>query len=280
MTFLNTESSRTLGSPITLALFNFGESGSRSIGYTSFETDLTVGAQLYTAVPLRHDAIVARGISGRREFTVNIPNSTEVSRLFRFGPPPSPVSVTIFRGHRLDPDQEFQVVWTGRVLSARPGADLNTTLTCEWAGASLRRVGAHRNYQYSCPYALYGPQCRADRTRATVETFAALVAENIVTPVQNWVDPARYPDFDNGIIAWDTEAGRQNRTIIGVSGTGVLTLSDFADELRVGDAISVSFGCNRLAGPEGDCIRLHDNIKNFGGQPHIPTENPVLRDNF
>ena len=101
MTFLSTEASRTRGSPITLALFNFGVSGARSVGYTSFEDDITIGLQLYQAVALRHDAIVARGVQGRREFTVNLPNSTEISQLFRFGPPPTPVSVTIFRGHRL-----------------------------------------------------------------------------------------------------------------------------------------------------------------------------------
>lgn len=280
MTFLETEASRTLGSPITLVLFNYGPNGALSLGYTSEEQERTLNGVFYEPVPLVHDAIKARGVEGRSEFNIRLPNETDASLLFRFGPPPTPVSVTVFRGHRLDPDNQFQVVWTGRVLSAQPGANLDTVFNCEWAGSSLRRSGVHRNYQYSCPYVLYGPECRADQAAATVESQVAAFTDMSISPPPTWVEPSRYPDFENGFVSWDSDSGRQSRAIVEVTETGTLLLANRTSGITLGAAISIALGCNRLAGPSNDCVRLHDNIQNFGGQPWIPTDNPINRNVF
>jgi len=286
------DSSRISGSPVTLLRFQFGPGAGQIRGYTNNESDITFDNVLYEAVECDRDAIKYRGISGRREFTVTLPNDTEISQLFRFHPPPNPVSLVVLSGHRTNPveAERFQTVWTGRVLSGKPAPTLQTTFNCEWAGVSLRRNNATRNYQYSCPFSLYGPDCRADRVAATLETFATNVEGfDITTPIGSLAITGPFGDeitadrFQNGTVSWDTPNGREFRSIIQVVGVSTLRISNTPTGLIAGTPLEVTLGCNRLSGlpgDEGDCSTVHNNINNFGGWDHIPEENPISRNNF
>lgn len=286
------DASRTLGSPVTLLRFSFGETADQLVGYTNAEEDIVFGGLTYQAVPCDRDSVRYRGINGRSEFTVRIPNDSRVSQLFRFHPPPFPVSLTVFSGHRTNPSEtdRFQTIWTGRVLSGKPTPTLQTTLNCEWAGVSLRRNNATRNYQLSCPLALYGPLCRADRVAATTETVAANIEGFDITVPPGALDrldstgqPIDQTKYENGTVSWDTLNGRESRSIVEVNGAGVLRISNEPSGMQVGTPLNITLGCNRLSGlpgDVGDCATLHDNINNFGGWDHIPEENPVSRNNF
>lgn len=286
------DSSRLLGSPVTLLRFSFGENADEQLGYTNNEQDITFGGLLYEAVALDRDSIKFRGINGRNEFTVRIPNDTEISNMFRFFPPPFPVSLTVFTGHRTDPNTEgrFQSVWTGRVLSAKPAPTGMTTVNCEWAGVSLRRNGATRNWQISCPFSLYGPDCRADRVAATVSTvvtgvdgFQITVPVGVLERTGPFGDTLGPDTYENGTVTWEGPNGTESRSILEVNGLNTLTLSNRPVGIQTGTPIDVAYGCNRLSGlpgDEGDCATVHNNISNFGGYDHIPVENPVNRNNF
>lgn len=272
MSYLDQEATRLSGSPVTLIQFQFGPNITNVLGYTNNETDINFEGVTYLATPMDVDAIKTRGVSGKAEMTIQLPNDSEISRLFRFVPPPNPVSVFVRRGHRNDPDNEFALVYTGKVLSAQPGSNLVTKFACEWVAVSLRRTGAKRNYQYSCPFALYGPQCRADKLAATITTQAVAVDGLAVTPTADWALVSRYPSYVNGSIAWSTANGTEHRAIVAVTTGGVLTVSNKPSGLSAGTPIKISLGCSRLM---SDCSSLHNNINNFGGQPWIPTDNPV-----
>jgi len=272
MSYLEQEATRLSGSPVTLILFQYGPNITDVYGYTNNETDVLFDGITYQATPMDVDAVKTRGLSGKAEMTIQLPNDSEASRLFRFAPPPNPVSVFVRRGHRNDPDGEYALIYTGRVLSAKPGSNLVTKFACEWVAVSLRRTGAKRNYQYSCPFALYGSQCRADKLAATIVTQAVAVSGLDVTPTPDWDLASRYPCYVNGSVAWSTDNGTEHRAIVAVTTGGVLTVANKPTGLIAGTPIEISLGCSRLM---TDCRDLHNNINNFGGQPWIPTDNPV-----
>lgn len=275
MSFTLIDKSRIMGSPFILMLFRHGENGERVHGYTNNESEIVFDDITYEPVPLESDSIRSRGANGKNEFSVKLPNSSEVSKLFRFFPPPNPVSLVIYQGHRTDVTADYQVVWTGRVLSAKPGANLQTVFSCESGPVSMRRVGATRNWQKSCPLPLYGPDCRADKVAASVVAPAAGVLGTRLTLSPGWTNPTLYPKYANGSVSWSTINGIEHRAIIEVSSAGVLSLSNRAVGLEPGALVTVSLGCNRLT---SDCRDLHNNILNFGGQPWLPDENPIGKD--
>ena len=277
MTFTIIDTSRTKGSPFLLLLFRYGVEADQIEAYTNNETPIVFAGNTYQPVPLDTDAIRARGVNGKNEFTVRLPNDTAISKLFRFFPPPAPVGLTIYQGHRTDEDGEFPVVWTGRVLSAKPGSGLETTFSCEWVAVGIRRSGATRNWQYSCPHALYGSVCRANKVAATTSTQVVSVSGLKITLTPGWVSDTLYPKYANGMVSWETPSGREYRSIMEISGSGVIQLSNRASGLTQGATVEVSYGCNRLT---SDCRDLHSNIHNYGGQPWIPLVNPINRDNY
>jgi hypothetical protein len=277
MSFLDTDQSRTLGSPYLLLLFRYGPESDQVYAYTNNESTILFGGNAYEPVPLDTDAIKSRGVNGKSEFSVRLPNDSEISRMFRFFPPPYPVSLTIYQGHRTDLAKEHPVVWTGKVLSAKPGANLETSFSCEWIAVSLRRIGAARKWQYSCGHPLYGPKCRADKAAATTEATVSSVNGLRVTLIGDWSGANEYANYPNGSVSWETPNGREHRSIVDVLTDGTLSLSNRPSGLLAGATVQVSLGCNRLT---SDCRALHNNIHNFGGQPWIPEVNPVNRNNY
>jgi hypothetical protein len=174
---------------------------------------------------------------------------------------------------------EFPVIWIGRILgSAREGSVAK--LLCEPSSTSLRRVALRRNYMYSCPHVLYGPKCKASLTAATSTFLVESLTGNTVTLAEGWVDAERAPKYLGGMVRWDGQAGDIIRGVVGLQEGRRLVLNGATNELTVGDPVRVSLGCSHnfeiIGGaPVSDCADLHDNILNFGGQPFIPTENPI-----
>lgn len=275
MTYNLIDQSRTKGAPVILLLFKYGVGGSLTLGYTNSESPITYNSVNYIPVPLDTDAIKSKGVSGKTEFSIRVPNNSEISELFRFFPPPDPVTVTVFYGHRTDPDAQFIAVWTGKVLSAQPGTGLETNLTCEWAAVSLRRPGLYFNWQYTCPHDLYGSKCRANKAAATTVASVSAISSYAVTLPIGWngaVDPIKYI---NGSASWSSSLGTEYRSIIDVIDDNVLILANVPRGLSPGSSITMTLGCDRTL---VDCTDLHNNPNNFGGSSWIPTENPLNRD--
>lgn len=282
MTFATYEESRDDGGPVQLYLFRYGTEAGEYYSYTSHTDDLTidhggsVGEVTYTPVPVQRDNITSNGTLDKSALKLNLDIGTDLAELFRVYPPSNVVTLTIYEGHIDDPDGQFVVVWAGRVISAmREGSELS--LSGEPVSTQLRRPGLRRNYQYGCPHQLYGPHCMADKESATVTATVASVTGATVTLEPGWEGYYETGKFVRGMLEW-TPAGEttRRRTIIRVTGD-TLSLSGVVPDLEASDTVDVVLGCNHKAFAEegGDCLPLHDNIANYGGQKWIPLKNVV-----
>lgn len=280
MTYSAVDQSRALGAPVVLLRFNYGPGGSLRYLYTNYSDVIRFESQDYQPIPLDVDAPKAMALSGRYEYTIKLPLDSEVAQLFRFYPPPDPVTVVVFYGHVSDEDNEFIAIYTGEVKSAQPGSGLEAEITCEWAGSKLRRPGNFRRWQYTCNKVLYSTDeqgCKADPVAATRTSQVQQKQEYAIRLETGWNDGLDLENFIGGSVSWVSSLGTEYRTVIDIIGDDTLILSNVLRGLNVGDSVSVRLGCSRTYEA---CRFVHNNIANFGGQPWIPTENPINRDIF
>lgn len=287
MSFASTEESRNLGSPVELYLFRFGTESDAVYGYTDAEQDIEFDGVLYQAMggpnggSIRRGAVSASGSLDKSRLAVTVPRDSDVAELFRIYPPGMVVTLTIRGGHLDDPDQEFLVIWVGRVVQgARGKTDApEVELTCELANTSLRRTGLRRNYQLSCPHVLYGQgvgRCNADIVRATTTGTVASTTTATATLNPGWNGAFAPEKFIGGMLIWTTPSRTERRTILGVTGN-TLRLAGPTSDLEVAASVTTALGCNHQT---SDCRDLHLNIVNFGGQPFIPLKSPIATASF
>lgn len=292
MGFTALEISRQKGQPITLFLFVYEGSLQDSppttsyYAYTDAEQPVLHDGITYEPVPVLRDGITATGNLDKSALSIKFPKDIELTSLFQIYPPTQPVSLVIRQGHANDVDDEFLVIWAGRVLSI--GREQNeVVLSAEPLSSSLRRPGLRRHYQIGCPHVLYGPQCRADEIAATVTGTVSSIDGIEITMTAGWQGAFDREKFTDGMIKWPNNTGGiEVRRILSVNGD-VLLVSGFLRDLVASDSISVILGCNHqhsnpVSGPdEGDCEELHQNSQNYGGCRWIPTKNPVgLRNQY
>ncbi len=283
MTFGAVESSRFLGQPIDLYEFRFGAETESVARYTNIEAGFTYAGEDYTPLPIARGNLVSSGTLDRTTLQMTLPETSDIARLYDQETPSSVITVVVRQGHV--PDGDFKVVFSGRVLNGAFDEQHQIVLDCEPISSSMRRAGLTRDYQYACPHVLYGPQCRASREAATRSVTALSVNGPRVTFSPTWDTDARRPKYLGGIAEWTGSDGRlARRSIVSVEAGGVVVLSSDADTLTSGASVSMVLGCNHQHGmtdPDGDCLNLHDNIVNYGGQHEIPLKNPIgITNNF
>lgn len=276
MAFDDFEASQRAGNIVQLYKFVYGTDPSEYFAYTDHTEELTVDAITYEPVPIERDTIDSNGTLDKSELKVRIDVGTGLSELFRVYPPSDVVTLIMKQGHIGDPDSEFLVVWAGRITASGRQGSMDE-LTGEPVSTSLRRVGLRRRYQFGCPHALYGPQCRADKPSKTVSSTIAAIAGATVTLAGGWEGAFPADKFAGGLLEWPAPGGSTTRrTILRVTGD-VLSLSGIPNDLAVSDAVDVVLGCNHKAYAEqdGDCLPLFNNINNYGGCLWIPLKNPI-----
>jgi hypothetical protein len=276
VTFAAYEGSRQDGNPVQLFKFIYGVGASEYYAYTDHTDEITVDSVTYSPVPISRGSIETNGTLDKSALKINTDIGTDLAEIFRIYPPAQVVTLIIRQGHIGDVDEEYVVVWAGRVVAAmRQGSEL--VLSGEPVSTSLRRPGLRAHYQYGCRHDLYGPKCQANKAAATVSSTVASIDGATITLASGWegaFDPAK---FLRGMVEWQTAGGSTDRRmIIRVSGD-TLSLSGLPTGLSVSDPIDVVLGCNHKAYAEegGDCQPLHDNIVNFGGCRWIPLQNPI-----
>jgi hypothetical protein len=280
------------GNPVQLFRFTYGSLAAEVLAYTSHTEAITVdhgapvGQITYEPVPVRRDNIVSNGTLDRSAIKIGLDVGTDLGELFRIYPPSSVVSLVIYEGHLDDPDGEFVVIWSGRVVAvARKGSELE--LSAEPIATQMRRPGLRRHYQLGCPLVLYGKDlgigtCEASKAAATVQGTVTGISGSIITLASGWqygFDPAK---FIRGHVEW-TPPGKSTeyRTILRVSGNQ-LTLSGIPTDLAVDDVIDVVLGCNHraFAADGGDCEGLHNALPSYGGHPFIPVVGVINKNPF
>lgn len=274
MAFNIFETSRTKGSSVELFRFRYGVFETDAFCYTNGEKPITHLGLVYEPLPIKRGKIVASTENAsKNSLDINLPGSAAVCDLFQITAPPGAVTLTVFQGHLRDPDGEYLAIWTGRITACSWEQDGNAAkLICEPARSQLRRLALRRHFQYMCPHALYGDQCRASEVAATLPSTIYAVTGRFITVDADLVNPTWYK---GGMIKWASARGVMSaRTIVDVatvSGRTRFTLSGVGAELVPGLAISCVRGCSHTI---DGCLQ-HNNVPNYGGQPFIPTTNPL-----
>lgn len=269
MAFDAFERSRHSARPIKLFKFMLGPLPEDELRYTDAETTQAFENQAYTPIAIQHDKMTAANTLDRTTLTVKMQGNTELGDIFRVWPPSYVITLLIFQGHAGDADNQFKSAWGGKVLNAAwPNNELS--LTCEPSSIALRRAGLRRNYQRSCPHALYGEQCRAPKVALDAICLNTYREQTIRVSTVGGVPGA----YANGTIEWVNTAGRREVVSIRSAGAdGAMKLSGLPPTLLVGMPVRLYKGCDHSMGAAG--CELHNNILNYGGQPWIPERNPT-----
>lgn len=289
MTFAGIEGSRSKGSPVNCFYIKYGESDASYFGYTTGEKTIVIdidGPKTFVPVAIDRGNISVNGKLDKASIEVRMSLALEVAELFRIYPPSQVVTMMIIQGHITDPDEEFLVCWSGRIISGKR-TETEFVITGEPINTSMKRVGLRRHMQYSCPHALYGDKCKASKTAATMNVVVeavGLVHETTVTLPIGWVTHEQSRKYLGGMVEWTNSKGdTEIRTILRVSIFRKLLLSGLLRDLEAGMTIKVILGCNhdfvlngdKTINEKTDCHFLHNNIQNFGGCKFIPRKNPV-----
>lgn len=277
------ETSRSRGQPVELYKFVYGTGAASFLAFTDGDTTVIHDGITYAPMPAVRGAFKANGSFESLTLSIEVPLDSDIAELFRIMAPLQPVSVFIRQGHipnSSDPveyalGENFPVAWVGRVLEVNRG-DTSCTLSCEAGAAGMSQPGLRRNYQLTCPLVLYGPRCKASKAAAKIATTVSAITGNRVTLPAGWMGARTAFDFIGGLAEWDTVDGREYRTILRIEALQTLVLTGTTRNLSVGGAIDVFLGCAHTVAV---CEGLHNNIVNYGGQPFIPTENPVGKNN-
>lgn len=276
MSFLNYERSRNRGEPINLFMFEYGAETPIRMGFTDFERTIIHDGVHFNPEAIQRASLNSSGTLDKSTLNIDTDKDSPIAELFRVYPPSSPVRITILQGHADDVDQQFLVVWTGRVLNAKWN-NSEVTLSCEPIASSLRRPGLRRRYQISCPHVLYGPICRANKEASTISTtLAESVNGGRVVAVHAQLSIGQIGRLRNGTFEWMTPDGnREARTILSTQVTESqpprLILSGVVMGLASGYQVNLVYGCGHNL---SDCETVHGNLPNYGGMPWIPTKNP------
>jgi hypothetical protein len=277
------ETSTERGQPVELFKFVHGDGPNSYYAYTNAEQAIVHDGITYEPLPSEREKIKTKGRGEAQELSIDVPLTAGIAELFRVFPPARVVHIFIRQGHVPNADdpvefatgENFPVIWVGRVLASSRSGD-RATLTCESSAAGMKRVGLRLHYQWPCPLALYSKRCGADKEAAKIATTASTVSANQLTLPVDWNGVWLPAHFLGGLAEWDTEHGREVRTILRVVGSDTLKLNAAATGLSNGDPVDLYLGCpHTLTG----CGDLHSNRPNYGGHPFIPLDNPVGKNN-
>ena len=281
VTYPNREASVDQAIPIGLFLIRYGTGSEDHFAYSDSDIEVVHDGITYVPIPIGRESIDSSGGLDNKTLTIQIAPRAEVATYLETRTPTQEVTLVIRQGHADDPDQEFLVVWSGRIVAATR-KDVFVEIQAESLATAMRRPGLHRGYQRSCPWALYEFPCSAPRTiRATISPIT--IGRNVLGVPADWNGSYDRTKFLGGYISWpDSTSGRTHvRTILDITTQSAtedyLHIQGSTEGLDVASTLRIYLGCNHLT---DDCIQLHDNIVNFGGQPFIPLVNPVGTNRF
>lgn len=199
----------------------------------------------------------------RDTLTVTMPANAAVPALFAGGTPEHELRLTIYRGGAHVRD--FVVIWQGVVMGAsfNYAADAYTCeLQCETLASRQERRGLPRQYQLTCPHALYDAHCGVSRAAFARTMTVQSIAGFTLTLAD--VFPAGYYNAGQAVKA------DGSRRFITTSGTSTVTLERGFD-VAIGEVLALYPGCDKS---RQTCATKFGNQLNFGGFPWIPSQDP------
>jgi uncharacterized phage protein (TIGR02218 family) len=265
MTFAAYEMSEASGEPILLYDFSVGTTHWR---YTSADRVIAYNGAQWTPLPISRTAPVQSSDIRRQQMTVTMPRDAAIAGIFAEHAPSADVLLIITSLHYTDPDGQGLVDWVGRVVNPSwKGSECE--IVCEPAYAGVRTQGLRRRWGLHCPHVIYGPACGL--SKAAYKVAATINSVSGLTVTSGDFTLAAGLSFMGGFIEWDSGLGYLERRSINAQTDTTLTLDYGSSQLVPGLAVAAYPGCDRT---QHNC-QLYNNNLNFGGQPYIPTKNPM-----
>jgi uncharacterized phage protein (TIGR02218 family) len=267
MTYEAYEDSVYSGEPVELYEFQY-EEGSSTYRYTSSNEDQTYQGYTYYAIAINRNTLEQSQDVARASLTITMPSSNNFVTQFIVEPPFVKIGFILRRFQAQDADDEVNSIWVGRVINVEQKEGL-TEIRCESSYSSLKRPTLRRLYQASCAHVLYQSVCAIDKS--SFETTGTLtdISGNTITSALFATQADGY--FAGGFIEYTSSSIVVRRFIINHEGS-VATLSLPLYSVSTGATISAYPGCDHTM---STCLNKFSNLDNFGGQPWIPTKNPL-----
>ena len=256
------EESLSDGTPIELYEF---VRGSEQWHYVSGANEVIRLGTTYIPFPIERDNIKQTSDIFKDSLSLTFPRGDVFASQYLGFAPEGVTTVTVFRGHHGDPDDEFVVYWKGRVIGAKASGN-KIDIDCESVFTSIKRPGLRARFELGCRHTLYLGGCGVDREIYKLSGAISAISDGVDITVSG---VSGQPDgyYSGGMLIAPSGAARFISAHVG----SVVTLIRPMPELEAGMMVSVYPGCDHL---QSTCSSKFNNLDNFGGFPYIPTRNP------
>lgn len=224
------------------------------------------------------------------ETSVTVPHTFSIATQFRVTLPSTLPTLTVFRKHLNDPDDQVATVWKGDVASCKFG-DNSAVLTCLPLTRVFDKPIPSRVFSATCNWQLYKRGCLVNRIDYTVTTTIGsadstgliltidnlrTLAAGIDTAQSLGLTSAELDTFWNrGVVALGGSLNERRAVIetdVGGDPNVVKINRPYVATALAGAVCDVSAGCDHRI--DQDCSRKFLNTPNFGGHPTVPLNNP------
>lgn len=247
--------------PIELYKFIYGD---RSYTYNSGPKDWTsLDSTLYKSHPIDRNSIQRTNEDYKNTLTIDVPHDNPVAQLFKKNLPSDHVYIEVKQTQRDDPIA-LKHLFSGEVTQVTWN-NATARLICNPASALMRRQVLRMGYHAQCNHHLFDDMCGL-RLQDWQEAAIVQSVTSSGTTVQ--VNSKQNDDgyYIAGLLS--TTKG-DHRTIVAVD-NNTIEIQSPIDDLKSGDVIRISKGCDRSAA----ACQSFDNYDNFFGCLTIPQDNP------
>lgn len=261
MSFSLFDLSQKNGSPVELYEITRGDQTWR---FTPGASDYTYRSVVYRSTFVERDAIRYTPDSSKSELKLSFHRNNEFAATYLTASQILPAIVTILRGHRNDPDQEFITIWKGRVAGF--SVTKNTVDISLSPNFSIsRQPGLRAMFEVTCRHHLYSTRCgvvRDNYLQTTNITASANSGRTLTCPGA--------VSMGDGFYTGGTLVHLGIPYFI-LNHTGsTLTMYNATAGLG-GQTVALYPGCDRR---NQTCRSKFLNAVNFGGFPWMPSSNP------
>ncbi|KKL46134.1 hypothetical protein LCGC14_2348600 [marine sediment metagenome] len=256
-TALELEQSREDSRPIEIYEIFLGGDVFR---YTSAEDDLTIGGEVFTAIPIARNHVIQGSDQQKRSLLITVPTTNPFAAKYIDVVPGEQADLTLMRYQRdeVPAFNTFVLLFSGKVQSVDFSNDgLNARIAVRSSDAALSRNVPRVNFGGMCGAFLYDAFCGANPSMFNHIGEITLVSKDDITVTGA---AASGFDFKGGYVKPTTSNDfRLVRKQVG----DVLTLSLPFHLNELGSDAQVFAGCNHLI--DGDCALVFDRVIDFLG---------------
>lgn len=233
--------------------------------YTSAEDDLTIGGDIFEAIPIARNSIIRGTDQRRRVLLVTVPTTNPLASKYIDIVPGQPAELSLRRYQR-DEVPAFDtnvLLFEGKIQSIKFSNDgLNAGIILRSSEAALSRNMPRVTFGSMCGAFLYDRFCGANPTLHNHIGEVTLVDENQITV--NGAGASGHK-FISGYVKPTTE--NDFRMVTAHSGDVLTLLLPFHNN-QLGSSVQVFAGCDHLI--DGDCALVFDRVADFLGFAFVP----------